>query len=358
MAERRKSCKSSGAPGLAAPCANLERTMSAARDLEEGGGRQGAPLVAIVTPVYNGAEFLRAAMESVQAQTYPNLIHVVLDNASTDGTAEIIAAFANGRVPLKTHTNAEALPLAANWNAAMALAPEEAKYVSLICADDTIDPDFAERMVEIAESDPEIELVGSMHRANDKVVVTMLPKDQSVFDGRQVARDYLNRKTNELPHMWGLFRRRAEDFRGPFYNSDIFHFDTIACLRALARGKFGFVHMPIYMYRKHEASISLAVVKGSSIRTLEWMRVIELCAPDFMSGPALEACKARQKRFIYRAMLRAWFAGREDLMSAYREFLQARGVHPKIWDFIAAALAWPVLSAEWRLRALRARLGA
>ena len=40
------------------------------------------PTVAVVTPVYNGAKFLREAMLSVQAQTYPNLVHFVLDNAS------------------------------------------------------------------------------------------------------------------------------------------------------------------------------------------------------------------------------------------------------------------------------------
>ena len=39
------------------------------------------PLVAIATPVYNGAEYLADTMACVQAQTYPNLVHCVLDNA-------------------------------------------------------------------------------------------------------------------------------------------------------------------------------------------------------------------------------------------------------------------------------------
>ncbi len=36
------------------------------------------PLVAIVTPVYNGNPWLVRTLASVQAQTYPNLVHVVL----------------------------------------------------------------------------------------------------------------------------------------------------------------------------------------------------------------------------------------------------------------------------------------
>ncbi len=48
------------------------------------------PPVAVVTPVLNGEEFLAETMDSVQAQTYPNLVHIVLDNASTDATAQIV----------------------------------------------------------------------------------------------------------------------------------------------------------------------------------------------------------------------------------------------------------------------------
>src|ERR1700731_169502 len=48
------------------------------------------PLVAITTPVYNGERYLGETMACVQAQTYPNLVHLVVDNASTDRSAEII----------------------------------------------------------------------------------------------------------------------------------------------------------------------------------------------------------------------------------------------------------------------------
>ena len=46
-------------------------------------------LVAVLTPVYNGARFLRETMECVQASDYTNMVHVILDNASTDATPEI-----------------------------------------------------------------------------------------------------------------------------------------------------------------------------------------------------------------------------------------------------------------------------
>jgi glycosyltransferase involved in cell wall biosynthesis len=67
-------------------------------------------LAAICTPVYNGQKYLAETLECVQAQTYPNLVHVILDNASKDSTPEIIERFKGGRVPLLVSRNPETVP--------------------------------------------------------------------------------------------------------------------------------------------------------------------------------------------------------------------------------------------------------
>jgi glycosyltransferase involved in cell wall biosynthesis len=51
------------------------------------------PLVSIVTPSLNSAKFIRQTIESVAAQDYPRIEHVVMDGGSTDGTLEILASF-------------------------------------------------------------------------------------------------------------------------------------------------------------------------------------------------------------------------------------------------------------------------
>ncbi len=52
------------------------------------------PLVSILTPVLNAETYLETCLKSVQAQTYPNIEHVLADGGSTDGTLAIIERYA------------------------------------------------------------------------------------------------------------------------------------------------------------------------------------------------------------------------------------------------------------------------
>ena len=50
--------------------------------------------ISIITISYNSAKTLQRALESVQSQTYKDIEHVIIDGASTDGTKELIEAYA------------------------------------------------------------------------------------------------------------------------------------------------------------------------------------------------------------------------------------------------------------------------
>jgi cellulose synthase/poly-beta-1,6-N-acetylglucosamine synthase-like glycosyltransferase len=55
--------------------------------------RRDWPRISLVTAVYNGEEYLEATIRSILAQGYPNLEYIVVNNGSTDGTAEIIRQY-------------------------------------------------------------------------------------------------------------------------------------------------------------------------------------------------------------------------------------------------------------------------
>ena len=52
--------------------------------------RPSAPLVSVIVPVYNHADFIAIALDSIYGQTYPNIEMVVIDDGSTDGSPAIV----------------------------------------------------------------------------------------------------------------------------------------------------------------------------------------------------------------------------------------------------------------------------
>lgn len=67
----------------------------------EGGNRKlflqspkpNGPLISVITVTRNAADCIERAIQSVQAQSYPNLEHIILDGASTDNTVEILKKY-------------------------------------------------------------------------------------------------------------------------------------------------------------------------------------------------------------------------------------------------------------------------
>lgn len=51
------------------------------------------PRVTVVTPVYNGARFIARTLESIRAQTYPNIEHIIIDGGSSDDTMKVVERF-------------------------------------------------------------------------------------------------------------------------------------------------------------------------------------------------------------------------------------------------------------------------
>ncbi|MDY6940977.1 MAG: glycosyltransferase [Cyanobacteriota bacterium] len=122
------------------------------------------PLVSLCIPTYNGDRFLKLALESAFAQTYPHLEIILSDDGSADRTLEIAAEFqarSSDSIDWCEYTifSHKQLGLAGNWNACLDRARGE--YIKFLCQDDLLEPDCVEKMVRLAQQDREIGLVFS-----------------------------------------------------------------------------------------------------------------------------------------------------------------------------------------------------
>ena len=110
------------------------------------------PLVCICVPTYNATATVRETLESILAQTYPNLVVHVSDNASTDETLQVIEAIADSRVHI--HRNEVNVGGEGNFTRCIQLA--EGKYTAIFHADDLYESDMVSRQVAFLESNADI----------------------------------------------------------------------------------------------------------------------------------------------------------------------------------------------------------
>ena len=113
--------------------------------------------MSVCIPVYNAEETIGAALESVWKQTFEDLEVIVSDDCSTDSTPAILAAESDRR--LRVLRNARNLKAPGNGNRALRHA--RGRLVKFLDADDVLFPDCIARMVELAETRPDLGMVFS-----------------------------------------------------------------------------------------------------------------------------------------------------------------------------------------------------
>lgn len=113
------------------------------------------PRVALALPVYNGAAYLPEALAALQAQTEPDWVAFVTDNASTDATPDLVQAAAAADPRIRYSRNAENLGANGNFNLSMALAVASgAPFVKWAAHDDRPHPAYLARCLAALRAAP------------------------------------------------------------------------------------------------------------------------------------------------------------------------------------------------------------
>jgi len=96
--------------------------------------------ISIGVPVYNGLPYVGQLMDSLLGQTFGDFDIVISDNASNDGTEELLRAYAAADARVKYHRNETNIGLIPNYNRVFELA--SAPYFKWSAADDLYEPDY------------------------------------------------------------------------------------------------------------------------------------------------------------------------------------------------------------------------
>jgi glycosyltransferase involved in cell wall biosynthesis len=285
------------------------------------------PLVSIVTPVYNDAEYLAECIESVLAQTYQNWDYTIVNNCSTDTSGEIARRYAAKDHRIRVHDNQKFLRAIPNHNFTFRQISPTSKYCKMVLADDWIFPDCLERMVAIAETHPSVGIIGSYGLEGSDVVWMGLPHTSEVVAGRDICRLQFLQDLRVFGSATSVLYRadlvRAND---PFYNESNIHADTEASFALLRSCDFGFVHQVLTFSRVRPGSLS-AISTDLSTYFPGMLHILMTYGPDYLCPEEFKACRQKHLSQYYGFLGKSLLFGRDkNFWDYHKKALTTSGV--------------------------------
>lgn len=208
------------------------------------------PLVSIGVPVFNGDDYLAAALDSIVNQSYQNLEIIISDNCSTDKTQEICLTYQQ-KDPRVKYFRAEE-NLGATWNFNQVLHLAGGKYFRWAAHDDVLAPTCIEKCVSVLEANPEVVLCHSKvevidHEGEFKHDYDIVLKTDDQFPPTRFYELLI--PWNMYYEIFGLIRREAFQTVGPMGNFS--HADGILLERLSLIGRFFQIDEVLFYPRFH-----------------------------------------------------------------------------------------------------------
>jgi glycosyltransferase involved in cell wall biosynthesis len=209
------------------------------------------PLVSIVTPVYNGAEYLEECIDSVLRQTYTHWDYTVVDNASTDATPDIAQRYAARESRMRYLRFDDLVDITANHNRAFRAIHPESEFCKIVQADDWLFPECLSLMVDAAGVAGTVGIVSAYQLWERRIHLFGLPYETTFAPGHEILRSTLLGKFNLTGGPTATMLRSAcVRERDPFYQDGFLHEDTEAMFWMLTRYDFAFVHQVLTFARR------------------------------------------------------------------------------------------------------------
>lgn len=303
------------------------------------------PLISVVMPCFNAAAFVGEAISSVMAQTWSNVELIVVDDGSTDGSADIIREQAEaypGHIRL-LHTSHVGPYPARN----RALTETCGTFIAFLDADDWWQPDALEKLhAALTQNDADLAYCGWQNVGKTVQAAPYVPPDYTAGDAVEAFV-----RTCPWPIHAALMKRTLVDRLGGFSVHRFSSMDYDFWLRALAATR-RIVRVPevLAFYRWHGAGQVSAVKWRQVLDALEAQHHFIRRHPDLVAHLApkrlLDLTEGQVLSQAYRAF---W---KRDLVSAqklFRHAASARAWRLKDLRHIACALL-PLPLYRWVVR--------
>jgi glycosyltransferase involved in cell wall biosynthesis len=268
------------------------------------------PLVSLVIPFFNTADYLAEAIESALAQTHRNFELILVDNRSTDGSPEIAGRYRARDARVRLVRNDTFLSQVQNYNHALAQIAPASRYTKMVQADDSITPTCVSEMVALAEAHPSIGVVSSYRMFGTTVLPPGFARADRVLPGAEAIRISLLED-----HVFGtpttvLFPSDVVRGRTPFYSEGSFFEDSEAVFEILRDRDFGFVPQILSFTRTDNDSLwkGMRAYRGGLLSQLV---MIKRYGPGVLDPEEYRAVERAHTETYLRFLADAWLRRRD-----------------------------------------------
>ena len=219
------------------------------------------PRVSVVTSVHNGEAYLEECIDSILNQTFQDFEYIILNNGSTDRTAEILKRYTDPRLRIIHQEN---LGIARSLNKGIALSNSD--MIARLDADDYSLPQRLEKQITFMEEHPEVVLCGSRF----KELIGKETFDQQVLF---IENDKDIRKTvscfNPFSHSTVMIRKKAFTESGGYNKNFEYGQDYDLWVRMLNSGKARILKEELSVVRLSEQSTSHENIRKQKFEGLQ-----------------------------------------------------------------------------------------
>ncbi|MDQ4504337.1 glycosyltransferase [Sinomonas sp. ASV322] len=280
---------------------------------------QGRPRVSVVVPCYNYGRFLPEAVGSALDQPGVDVDVIIVDDASTDGSAEVAEALAaaDSRVTLVRHERNRGH--IATYNDGLSRVSGD--LAVLLSADDVLAAGSLARSAALFEARPDVGLVYGYAPSFDSESPPTARRDAgitwSVWSGAEWTRRVCERGTNLIVNPEAVVRRPVLESIGGYDPAQPHAADMHFWLRAAALGGVGRVNGAAQAhYRVHGGNMHLGAFEGQYRDALERRIVFDSLLRDGLlsrraHGTALTSVARESLRAARRGLAEGSAAGRE-----------------------------------------------
>jgi glycosyltransferase involved in cell wall biosynthesis len=154
-------------------------------------------LVSIITPMYNGGNYIKETIESVLSQTYQQWEMIVIDDGSKDSGPDIVRSYALKDSRISLYSQANAGSAAARNNG---IRRAKGQYIALLDSDDLWSSSFLDSQIALMNEKQALVVHSSYKRINEKSIEILSP-----YQARPIVTYKDMQMTNHIACLTGLY---------------------------------------------------------------------------------------------------------------------------------------------------------